>query len=154
MKLAEALIMRKDLQTRLMHLQSRIKDNLVVQDGEAPSEDPAQLIKTLENTQNRFTTLVQAINRTNVKTVFDERRSLADALAERDGYLEKRNAYASVAKHATVTQDRYSKSEIRKVSLLSATDTQQQADLWAMRFRQLDLLIQAKNWQTDLIENR
>ena len=152
MKLAEALVMRKDLQARISHLRSRVKDNLIVQDGESPSEDPNQLIKTLLSVQNRFTSLVQAINRTNVKTSFDTKRSVADALAERDGYLAKQQTCTSIAKYATVTQDRYSQSEIRKVSLLSATDMQHQADEWAKKFRELDLLIQAKNWETDLLE--
>ena len=40
MKLAEALILRADLQKELMSLKNRINQNLLVQEGEKPSENP------------------------------------------------------------------------------------------------------------------
>lgn len=44
MKLAEALILRKDLQTRLVRIQERLNANVLVQEGDRPSEDPTELI--------------------------------------------------------------------------------------------------------------
>jgi hypothetical protein len=43
MKLAEALILRADLQKRIEQLKQRILNNVMVQEGDEPAEDPSQL---------------------------------------------------------------------------------------------------------------
>ncbi|MCD0167601.1 hypothetical protein IHN58_18320, partial [Deinococcus sp. 12RED42] len=45
MKLAEALIERADLQKRAAQLEERLVKNLLVQEGEAPAEDPQALLR-------------------------------------------------------------------------------------------------------------
>ena len=45
MKLAEALLLRAEYQTRLAELQNRILNNLKVQEGELPDEDPIVLLQ-------------------------------------------------------------------------------------------------------------
>lgn len=45
MKLAEALLLRSDQQKKLASLKQRINANVLVQDGDEPSEDPNELIK-------------------------------------------------------------------------------------------------------------
>jgi len=44
MKLAEALILRADCQKRLAQLQQRLARSAVIQEGEAPPENPQVLI--------------------------------------------------------------------------------------------------------------
>ncbi len=44
MKLAEALLLRSDLQTKLASLQQRINNNVLIQEGDELSEDPNTLI--------------------------------------------------------------------------------------------------------------
>ena len=44
MKLAEALHQRADLQKRLAQLKARLLANAKVQEGEAPAEDPRELV--------------------------------------------------------------------------------------------------------------
>lgn len=44
MKLAEALMVRSDLQKKLYSLQSRLNKNVLVQEGDEPSEDPVLLL--------------------------------------------------------------------------------------------------------------
>ena len=44
MKLAEALLLRSDQQKKLASLKQRINANVLVQDGDEPSEDPNELI--------------------------------------------------------------------------------------------------------------
>ena len=48
MKLAEALSMRSDLNTRLYQLQVRLNNNSRIQEGEEPSEDPQALLAELD----------------------------------------------------------------------------------------------------------
>ena len=45
MKLAEALLLRSDMQKKVESLRERIAKNALVQEGEQPSEDPAALLK-------------------------------------------------------------------------------------------------------------
>lgn len=49
MKLAEALSIRKDLQKRIQQLGQRIQNNVKVQEGDEPKEQPAELMKELDN---------------------------------------------------------------------------------------------------------
>jgi len=48
MKLAEALILRSDLQKRIEQLRHRLTNNAKVQEGDAPAEKPEALLKELE----------------------------------------------------------------------------------------------------------
>ncbi|WP_298058836.1 DIP1984 family protein, partial [uncultured Campylobacter sp.] len=48
MKLAEALILRVDIQKRIEQLKSRLADNAKVQEGEKPSEEPKALLAELD----------------------------------------------------------------------------------------------------------
>lgn len=45
MKLAEALLLRGEMQTKIASLHQRVTNNAVVQEGEQPHEDPRELIK-------------------------------------------------------------------------------------------------------------
>ena len=47
MKLAEALLIRSDMQTKLASLQQRINNNVMIQEGDQPSEDPQTLIQVV-----------------------------------------------------------------------------------------------------------
>ena len=65
MKLAEALSMRSDLNTRLYQLQARLNNNSKVQEGEEPSEDPKALLAELDDVTSRLQDLISRINMTN-----------------------------------------------------------------------------------------
>ena len=93
MKLAEALILRKDLQTRLVRIQERLNANVLVQEGDRPSEDPAELIKRLHETCAELSSLICRINKTNSNTLMDG-RPLSDAITERDLNLKKNQCIA------------------------------------------------------------
>lgn len=47
MKLANALSLRSELQTRIRQLESRLDNNALVQEGESPAEDPMELLREL-----------------------------------------------------------------------------------------------------------
>ncbi len=49
MKLAEALLLRADLQKKTSSLRERIVANAVVQEGDEPREDPKALLKRSAN---------------------------------------------------------------------------------------------------------
>ena len=48
MKLAEALQERADLNARIEQLRERMAQNALVQEGERPAEDPAELMREFD----------------------------------------------------------------------------------------------------------
>ena len=60
MKLAEALILRKDLQTRIARIRDRLFANVLVQEGDKPSEDPSEPIPTRNWMERFLRTLLQS----------------------------------------------------------------------------------------------
>jgi hypothetical protein len=150
MKLAEALMARADAQRRYARVEERVKRFAKVQEGETPAENPNMLLTELDAIAVQIEKLVQRINKTNNVTAIVDARTLADSLAERDALAMQAKTYAELAKTASVTQDRYSKSEVRFVSAISVAATQKRADELAKRYRELDATIQALNWTTEL----
>lgn len=150
MKLAEALAERGDCQKRIEDLKKRLVRIAKVQEGEKPAEDPAELIGELDRVFARFQDLIQAINRTNVRTPFREQMTLADALAQRDALGKKRDLLAQVVEAASLRQDRYSKSEVKFVSTMEVARLQKQVDELSRDFRELDTRIQELNWKVDI----
>ena len=152
MRLAEALILRADSNKRAEQLKQRMFRNAKVQEGNKPSEDPQALIDELERVAGQLQQLIQQINRTNSSTLFEGATTLSDALAVRDILKLKHGVYQNLAQAAVVTQDRYSKSEVKFTSVINVADVQKRADDLARQHRELDTKIQEANWLTDLLE--
>ena len=152
MKLAEALILRADCKKRLEQLKARVIRNARVQEGDAPAEEPQGLLAEVERVARELADLVKRINRTNSATAFGDGLSLSDALAERDALGVRHRLYNELAQAASISQDRYTRSEVKYVSAVSVTDAQQRADELAREFRSLDARIQELNWKVELSE--
>ncbi len=151
MKLAEALILRADLQKRLEQVKARLRNNVLVQEGEGPSEDPNYLLKELLQMENDLADIIVKINRTNASTDFSDEMTLAEALVRRDALLKRSAFLSDIAAEASFKQDRYSKTEIKYVSTIDVKAMQKEVDQLAKAYRLLDTKIQALNWNVDLI---
>ncbi|HEX8925489.1 MAG TPA: DIP1984 family protein [Terriglobales bacterium] len=151
MKLAEALAERSDCQNRIEEFRKRLVRSARVQEGDQSPEDTTELLAEAERVFARLLELVSAINRTNSKTTFDEKRSISDAIAERDVVGKRRDFLAGIADAASTRQDRYSKSEVRFVATVSVGKLQAEVDQFAKRYRELDTRLQELNWKTELI---
>ena len=84
MKLAEALIERADLQKRAAQLEERIAKNMLVQEGEEPSEDPRQLLSEFLGVVDTLEALLPRIHRANLGATLPGGETLTDALTRRD----------------------------------------------------------------------
>ena len=151
MKLAEALILRADYQKRFAQLKSRAQASAMVQEGDQPAENPAELLAELESLARELVELIKRINRTNSITLFEGERTVSDALAERDVLAMRRELYAEIARAATVQQSRYMRTEVKYVSTINVAENQKRADALAREYRELDARIQALNWETELL---
>ena len=154
MKLAEALILRADLQKRIEQLRQRLIRNAKVQEREEPTEDPQVLLAEFNDAASQLRDLVQRINRTNSSTALDGQpdMTVADAIALRDSLRLSFSVYSSLCEAATVEQNRYSRSEIKFVPAIDVRTVRRQTDEYAVQHRQLDAQIQATNWLVDLVD--
>jgi len=151
MKLAEALILRSDLQKRVEQLKQRLIRSAKVQEGEKPPEDPQELLRQVEEVSLELQTLIQRINRTNALARLGQ-GTISNALAARDLMSTRRAIYADLAQAAVVQQDRYGRSEVRFKSTVDVSAKQRQADDLAKQYRELDARLQEANWPVELME--
>lgn len=152
MKLAEALLIRSDMQKKLAQIKARIYNNAKVQEGDIPNEDPNALIIDASQLITELHTLIERIHRTNAIATTDQGQSMLTLLVERDT-LEMRHKLLSEAIGATDNEmDRYSHREIKWHVMLPIVELQKQADDIAMKLRKINIVIQANNWQIDLVE--
>ena len=128
MKLAEALQERADLNSKINELRCRLGNNATVQEGEAPAEDPNELIFQLDECAAR----------------------LEELIAHRDCLNLKLSAYRSVINDASCLAQRATRTEIKIQSAVDVKSLQKQADCLAKELRLTDNLIQETNWLTEL----
>ena len=150
MKLAEALILRKDLQARVARLRDRLFSKVVYQEGDAPSEDPKALMAKLNDTFTELEHLVSRINKTNALTELDG-QTLAEAVTSRDIQIRKLGILREALNKAADRRTRYSNREIRLLTTLDVLTEEQKLDRLAYEARVLDSRIQAKNWEVELL---
>ena len=152
MKLAEALILRSDLQKRIEQLRVRLNNNAKVQENDEPSENPEELLNELDNNINQLKILIKQINRTNCVTVSNG-QTLADLIAERDTLTLKSNILRGFLNIAGQKVNLYSTTEIKIMSTVDVPALQKELDLLSKKIRETDTELQQANWLTELIEN-
>ena len=151
MKLAEALQERADLNRRIEQLRYRLNNNVLVQEGEKPLEDPAALLEELESSFTRLEWLIARINLTNC-AVKVEGRSLTELIARRDLLSLRAEAYRRLVEEASQNTHRATRTEIKILSAVDVPALQRQADDASRELRLLDNTLQATNWTADLME--
>ncbi len=151
MKLAEALSIRKDLMKRIAQLQGRIANNVQVQEGDEPLESPDGLMKELDACFKQLEDIIFRINATNMKTKNAKGVTLTQLMAPRDVLTMRVNTIRNVFNSASESQNRYSQSEIKMVTVVDVKKLGKQVDDLSAKLRVLDMEIQALNFATDLI---
>ena len=152
MKLAEALILRSDLQKRIEQLRVRLNNNAKVQENDRPSENPEELLNELDNNINQLKILIKQINRTNCVTVSNG-QTLANLIAERDTLTLKSNILRGFLNIAGQKVNLYSTTEIKIMSTVDVPALQKELDLLSKKIRETDTELQQANWLTELIED-
>lgn len=152
MKLAEALLLRADLQKKIASLRERVVANAVVQEGDKPHEDPAKLMREAFGVMEQLETLVSQVNVTNLRTKLSDGRTITAAIARRDTLVQQHALVIAAIAGCRKEPDRYGVREIKWVATLKVAGLQKQADDLAKKVRQLNALIQQTNWKAELID--
>ncbi|MFF5790996.1 DIP1984 family protein [Paeniglutamicibacter sp. NPDC012692] len=150
MKLAEALAKRADLATRMSQISSRIEQNVLVQEGEKPAEDPLALLAEHDRLAAELQELIVRINATNLSVTVPGHESMTAALARRDVLRQQVRLRQTVATRASARFDRSTRSELRYVSIVDVPVIRSEADALAAKLRELDTRIQEANWINEL----
>ncbi len=150
MKLAEALLLRSEYQTKIENLQGRILQNIKIQEGDQPHEAPQALLDEALGLTEKLSQLIQDINARNNQALLPDGRSLAQALVARDTLTRQRRLLVTVVEAGSSQEYRHARSEIKFQLTLSLADIHQQIDRLSRQFRELDTLIQGENWRVDL----
>ena len=149
MKLAEALNQRADLQKRIAQLRERLSNNVKVQEGDQPAENPEDLFKELGGSLQQLKDMIVRINKTNQETVW-EGTTLTEIIAEKDVLSMHLAALRSTLDAANVRSDRYSRNEIKFVRTIDVNALQKKVDNLSRDLRVLDSKLQQANWTADL----
>ena len=149
MKLAEALMQRSDLQTRLEQLRERMKANALVQEGEKPAEDPAVLLEELSSGTAQLEALIARINLTNA-AVQKDGKTLTELLARREALTLRISIARSLLETASRPIMRGSRMEVKIHSTVDVAAIRKETDDLARELRLLDTAIQSTNWTEEL----
>lgn len=151
MKLAEALQERADINRKIEQLKSRLNNNVLVQEGEQPAEDPEKLKQELDAAISRLSYIISRINLTNSRVSVDG-QTLTELIAKKDALSLKISAYKDIVFTASQTAYRARNTEIKIRSAITVTDWQSETDAMSKELRLLDNKLQAVNWSTELME--
>ena len=150
MKLAEALLLRADLQKKVASLRERVVANAVVQEGDKPHEDPTALMSEAFGALEKLEALVAKINETNLKATLSDGRTLTAAIARRDTLAAQHALLTAAIAGCRKEPDRYGVREIKWVSTMEVSKLQKQADDLSKTLRELNASIQETNWKVKI----
>lgn len=153
MKLADALLIRSDINKKMTSLNERIRGNCRVQDGEEPSEDPQMLLTEAFRIMQELEVLVCRINRSNQVIKLSNGKNMMEAIAERDRLTSQHHLLKTAAAACRIDTNYYSNSEIKWKVMLRVGSLEKQADDLSKKIRELNSAIQEANWSNELIEN-
>ncbi|MER2117799.1 MAG: DIP1984 family protein [Enterococcus casseliflavus] len=150
MKLAEALLLRRDLNNRLFQLRNEIFSSVLVQEGDTLDRSITELFKEYNEINQQYSELVVAINRKNATaSLADSALLLMEALEQRE-QLRRKHALLTQALDETKAAPRMGRNEIRLVRTIDTKTLTEQLNTTAKQLRELDGKIQQTNWLVDL----
>lgn len=152
MKLGELLALRADLQKRMHQVQKRLLDNATLQEGDAPTVDPAALLGQYRELSAEHEDVVQRINRANVATrvIGDATLTLADAVLRRERLARHAGVLRELVDRAMPERNRFLRTEVKHVPAFDVAAVIAQADELSRAHRELDTKIQQTNWEVDV----
>ena len=151
MKIAEALILRADIQKRIAQLKTRLNNNAKVQENEEPTENPELLLIELDGLISQLNDLIIKINKTNTLSKIDG-ISLVELIAKKDTLSQKAGILREFIEIASQKINLYSTTDITVFSTINVPAQQKQLDKLSKEIRETDTKLQQANWTIDLIE--
>jgi len=151
MKLAEALIVKKDLNIEIDNLQTRLLETVKVQDGTIPFQKPEFVMDKLKSILSELDALTTKIHKTNNATQANVSNTLNELISKRD-IVKRKHKILNKAYQEIFTRDRYAtRSEVKYTIAVDVNNLLKSISDAAKQFRVLDTQIQTINWTTELL---
>ncbi len=150
MLLAEALVVRADLQTKISDLENRLNANATVQAGEKTAEDPKKLLAELDKAFKELERLISSINLSNAVVTDNKGNTLTSLLAKRDCLKQEVILKRYFLDRAANVSERARNTEIIVKSSVDVAAFHKTLDKKSAELRELELKIQQLNWTNEL----
>lgn len=150
MKLAEALMVRADMQKKVAKLRERIAKCAIIDKGDKPAEDPDALLRQALGLTEDMRALIVRINATNSRVTLKGGRTLMEAIAQREAWSANHKTLQAAIAALDSKLEPYSMREIKRVAVLDVAKLHKQADDLAKKVRELNVQIQEANWEHEL----
>lgn len=150
MKLGEALLKRDEYIKRQDDIKKRIKSNVVLRDDNENNENPNDLIKEYIDINNELSDLIMKIENKEHEIKLDIGISISEAVNIRYKLYRELEIYKTVLKELNSKEYRNAKNEIKMKVLVNVKDIQNEADKISKAYSDIDVMIQAANWNADL----
>lgn len=150
MKLAEALLLRRDFESKLSALKQEIQANSLIQEGDSLDTEIEELIQDYEKINKEFSELVVKINKRNASSYLQNGQKLIiEALEERES-LRRIHSLLSNTIESTSDYRRLGRNEIRMIRTIDTKELSKKMNDVSKKLRELDGQIQQTNWLVDL----
>lgn len=150
MKLAEALLLRRDLEAKVAALKQEILANALIQEGDSLDISMEDLLQEYQKTNQEFSQLAVKINKRNAAaSLNDSEKLIVEALAEREALRRQHSLYNDTIETAKDIR-RFGRNEIRMVRTVDTKELTKAMNDIAKKLRELDGKIQQTNWLVDL----
>ncbi|MFL2101171.1 DIP1984 family protein [Desemzia sp. FAM 23991] len=150
MKLAEALLLRRDLEAKLTSLKQEILANALIQEGDSLDISMDELIQDYQKTNEEFSQLVVKINQRNSSAnLYDTDKLIVEALEERESLRRQHGLLNNTIETANDIR-RFGRNEIRMVRTVDTKELTKKMNVVSKKLRELDGQIQQTNWLVDL----
>lgn len=158
MKLAEALVRRKDLVNAMDRLKNDLTENALAPEGQRPEEEPDELRRRLSQTLEEWEGLVLRINRTNLCERIDRGLTLQEAIVRRDR-LAREHRVLTALREASRPRNALRRrpwtgedSDEKLAPTVGRLEVRDKLDELAAEHRRLDIELQEANWRVELAE--
>lgn len=150
MKLAEALLLRRDLEAKLNSLKQDTLTNALIQEGDILDISMDELIQDYQKENEEFSQLVVKINQRNATaTLYESDKLIVEALEERESLRRLHKFFTDTIETANDIR-RFGRNEIRMVRTVDTKELTRKMNDVSKKLRELDSKIQQTNWLVDL----
>lgn len=151
MTLAEALSLRKELETQITTVRDLLMGCSMVQEGDVPTEEPETLMKELDGLLKQLKHYVYCINVTNMNITDEDGNTMTKLLAERDILKKRIEILNYTFKNITNNAKRSYRTEIKNVVTIDMKAMRTNIRRLSQQYRQLDMKIQKMNYVCELV---
>ncbi len=144
------MIERRDLLDLILSLERRIRNNIKIQEGDEPSEDPEKLMIEINRLFEKLTNTRKRIDYANISTKVMEDITLNDLIVKQRILKKKHRVISAIVEEASNKQRRYSNTEIKDIVTLDIKKYLKEMDGIAKEIRELDVTLQRLNWEIDV----